>query len=291
MTVERTQTHDGLSLVVEHCEVANARARLVLVHGYAEHRRRYAELVGRLEAHRIECHLFDLRGHGQSEGPRAHVSRFRDYVEDLDRVLTSVRARNAATPLLLLGHSLGGLITLDYIRTHPIACDAFAVSSPYLGAAFRVPRLKTIMARALSFLAPKLLLPNGLRPQWVSRDEEVVAAYSNDPLIFDKTTPRWYVEVTAAQQTLIAHAEDITTPALFLLAGSDRIADHKIALDVFARLGTTDKRLRTYPDLYHELFNELAADREEVIGDLLAWLDATLARSLHVAGSSGGMHE
>jgi alpha-beta hydrolase superfamily lysophospholipase len=291
MPTERISTHDGLALVVEHRQISNVRARLVLVHGYAEHRGRYAELVDRLETHGIECHLFDLRGHGQSEGPRAHVPRFRDYVEDLDRVVTSVRARNGETPLFLLGHSLGGLITLDYIRTHPAACDAFAVSSPDLGAAFRVPRLKTILARALSFLAPKLLLPNGLRPQWVSRDEEVVAAYSNDPLIFDKTTPRWYVEVTAAQQTLIARAEDIVTPALFLLAGRDRIADHKIALEVFARLGTLDKRLRTYPDLYHEIFNELAVAREEVISDLLAWLDSTLARSLHVASSSGGMHE
>lgn len=291
MAVERTQTHDGLSLVVEHCEVAGARARLVVVHGYAEHRGRYRELVERLGSRGIECHLFDLRGHGQSDGPRAHVNRFTDYLDDLARVVATVQHRGGKTPLLLLGHSLGGLITLQYVRARPGACHAFAVSSPYLGPAFRVPRLKAILARALSLLAPKLLLPNGLRPQWVSRDEATVAAYRSDPLVFDTTTPRWYVETTAAQRSLIAHAEEITTPALFLVAGSDRIADHRIALDVFARLGTADKRLRTYPDLYHEVFNETAAAREEVIGDLLAWLDSTLARSLHVADSSGGMHE
>jgi alpha-beta hydrolase superfamily lysophospholipase len=148
-----------------------------------------------------------------------------------------------------------------------------------------------MLARVLSLVTPRLRLPNGLNPRWVSRDEAVVAAYVADPLIFDKTTPRWYMEVTAAQRTLVTHAHEIRTPALFLLAGGDRIADHRIALDVFARLGTSDKQLRTYPELYHEVFNELAAAREVVIGDLLAWLDSRLAHSLHDAVSSGGLHE
>lgn len=291
MSIEHIRTGDGLSLTVEHRQLPDARARLVIVHGYAEHRGRYAALVDRLEAHGIECHLFDLRGHGGSEGPRGHVQRFGDYLDDLDRVVSSVRARGGAAPLLLLAHSLGGLIALEYVRQHPAACDAFAVSSPFLGPAFRVPRFRAMLAGVLSHVTPRLLLGNGLNPQWVSRDEAVVAAYAADPLIFSKTTPRWFMEVTAAQRALITHAEEIATPALFLLAGSDRIADHKIALDVFARLGSADKQLRTYPELYHEVFNELAAAREEVIGDLLSWLDSTLARTLHGAFSSGGLHE
>jgi alpha-beta hydrolase superfamily lysophospholipase len=291
MAVERIRTHDGLSLVVEHREVAGARARLVIVHGYAEHRGRYTKLADQLEARGIECHLFDLRGHGTSEGPRAHVPRFADYLDDLDRVVSSVRACGGTAPLLLLAHSLGGLIALAYVRQHPGAFDALAVSSPFLGPAFRVPRIRAMLARVLSRVTPRLLLPNGLNPRWVSRDEAVVAAYVADPLIFSTTTPRWFMEITAAQRALIAHSEEIKTPALFLLARSDRIADHKIALDVFARLGTSDKQLRTYPELYHEVFNELSPAHEVVIGDLLAWIDSGLARTLHDAVSSGGLHE
>jgi alpha-beta hydrolase superfamily lysophospholipase len=291
MVTERISTHDGLALEVEHGQVSNARARLVLVHGYAEHRGRYRELAGRLEAHGIECHLFDLRGHGQSDGPRGHVTRFADYLDDLARVVGRVERLGGKTPLLLFGHSLGSLIALCFVRAHPSTFEALAVSSPFLGPAFPVPVARVMLARAASLTTPAMHFESGLLPEWVSRDPEVVAAYAADPLVFSTTTPRWYTEVTAAQRDLLSHAGEITTPALFLVAGSDRIADPRLSLELFERLGTTDKRLRTYPDLYHELFNELAAAREEVIGDLLAWLDSTLARSLHVAGSSGGMHE
>jgi alpha-beta hydrolase superfamily lysophospholipase len=279
MAVERTQTHDGLSLVVEHCEVAGARARLVLVHGYAEHRGRYRQLVEQLEARGIECHLFDLRGHGQSDGPRGHVSRFADYLDDLERVVATVQRDGGKTPLLLLGHSLGSLIALCFVRAHPGTFEAMAVSSPFLGPAFPVPAARVMLARAASLTTPAINFESGLLPEWVSRDPEIVAAYAADPYVFSTTTPRWYTEVTAAQRELIAHADEITTPALLLVAGSDRIADHRLSVALFERLGTPAprKRLRTYPELYHEVFNELPAARAEVTQDLFSWLEERLA--------------
>ena len=253
MTVERMQTHDGLSLVVEHCEVADARARLVLVHGYAEHRGRYRQLVEQLGMRGIECHLFDLRGHGESEGPRGHVNRFADYLDDLRRVVATVHVRGGKTPLLVLGHSLGSLIALCFVRAHPGTFEALAVSSPFLGPAFPVPGARLLLARAASLTTPAANFESGLLPEWVSRDPEIVAAYAADPHVFTTTTPRWFTEVTAAQRELIAHADEITTPALFLVAGSDRIADHRLSLDLFGKLGTPapQKRLRTYPECYH----------------------------------------
>ena len=119
MSVERVRSRDGLALVVEHYDVADARARVVLVHGYAEHRGRYAALIRQLGAEGIECHAADLRGHGQSEGPRGHVNRFEDYLDDLERVVDSVRGRGGSAPLLVLAHSLGGLIALCYVRARP----------------------------------------------------------------------------------------------------------------------------------------------------------------------------
>jgi alpha-beta hydrolase superfamily lysophospholipase len=294
MAVERVQTHDGLSLVVEHCEVAGARARVVLVHGYAEHRGRYRQLVEQLGMRGIECHLFDLRGHGESDGPRGHVPRFEDYLDDLRRVAATVPLSGAKTPLFLFGHSLGALIALCFVRAHPNTFKAMAVSSPFLGPAFPVPAARLMLARVASLIAPAVNFESGLRPEWVSRDPEMVAAYAADPHVFRTTTPRWFTEVTAAQRELIAHASEITTPALFLVAGSDRIADHRLSLDLFEKLGTQEplKRLRTYAESYHEIFNELPAARAEVTQDLFSWLEErTLARSLHGAVSSGGLHE
>lgn len=273
MSVERISTRDGLSLVVEHHDVASARARLVLVHGYAEHRGRYRALVDELIAHGVACHAFDLRGHGESEGPRGHVDRFEDYLDDLQRVIDTVPA--GKTPLLLLAHSLGALIALCYVRKHPNTFDAIAVSSPFLGPAFAVPAARQMLARAASVTTPALRFDSGLSPEWVSRDPEIVAAYAADPHVFGTTTPRWFVEVSAAQRDLMEHANEITTPALFLVAGSDRIADHRLAEQLFGRIAS-QKELHLYPDLYHEVFNEIPEARAEVISHLLSWIDSQL---------------
>lgn len=272
MPVERVVTRDGLALAVEHHHLAGARARLAIVHGYLEHRGRYSALVERLAASGIECHLFDLRGHGDSEGKRAHVPRFADYIDDLHRVTASIRDRGGEGPLFLLGHSLGGLIALSYVRTYAQTYNAFAVSSPFLGPAFEISPFQQWLAKFGTIVLPQLHVASTLDPKWVSRDPQVVAAYANDPQVLEITTPRWFAEVKAAQRELVAHASEITTPALFLLAEGDRIADHRIAVDVYARLGTNDKQLRTYAAAYHELFNEIASAREPAIADLISWL-------------------
>ena len=275
MPVEQIPTRDDLTLAVEHRPLTSPRARLVIVHGYAEHRGRYASLIARLEERGVECHSFDLRGHGESQGARAHVPRFFDYLDDLQRVIATVP--NGA-PLFLLGHSLGGLIALAYVRAHPDVFDGLVVSSPFLGPAFTVPRVQSLLASIGTVIAPAMKIASPLDPASISRDSDVVAAYRADPRILRVTTPRWYTEVRAAQGELASHAHEIRTPALVLVGGDDRIADHHLALTLFERLGTpaAEKQLRAHQGLYHEVFNELTDAREEVIQDLLSWLESRL---------------
>jgi len=262
--------HDGISLRVEDHELPSPRARVLLVHGYAEHRGRYAELVSRLMSEGFECHLFDLRGHGESGGVVGHVARFDDYLDDLALVVKHVR--RDARPLFLIGHSLGGLISLMYVRRSGAAVDALAVSSPYLRPAFRVPIVKRLMAVIGTHLAPTTAVASGLDPRWLSHDERVVAAYASDPLVFRITTPRWFMEVQRAQRELLAGAAEIRLPLLMQIAEEDRIADHLRAVEVFRRIGSADRTLLPYSGLFHEIYNELA--RDAVIADLIAWLRA-----------------
>ena len=261
----------GITLAVEEHELPSPRARVIIVHGYAEHRGRYADLVSRLAAERFECHLFDLRGHGRSGGVAAHVERFADYVDDLALVVDHVRTRaGTSVPLILIGHSLGGLISLKYVRTRQSAVDALVVSSPFLRPAFEVPLYRRLAAMIATHLAPSMSFDSRLDPKWLSHDKRVVEAYETDPLVHRTTTPRWFIEVQQAQRELAAGAAGIQLPLLMLLGEEDRIADHRLAIEVFERLGSADKTLCRYAGLRHEVFNELA--RDVVIGDLISWL-------------------
>lgn len=262
---------DGLVLAVERHPVAGCRGRVVIVHGYAEHKGRYRKLVSELTGAGYECHLFDLRGHGVSGGRRGHVARFAQYREDLHLVAREAgRDLPPGVPLLLLGHSLGGLISLDYVLHHPETFAALAVSSPFLAPAFAIPPLKRTLGTLASYVLPTLAVPSGLEAAWLSHDPEAVQAYIQDPLVFPTATLGWFTAVEAAQEEVFARSGEIRLPALFLVGGSDPIAAPPRARALFARLGSADKHLVVYDGLFHELFNELL--RAQVVAGLLSWL-------------------
>lgn len=263
---------DGLSLAVERHPVTDCRARVVIVHGYAEHKGRYRKLVSELTGAGYECHLLDLRGHGGSEGRRGHVARFSDYREDLHLVARAAGEElPSGVPLVLLGHSLGGLVSLDFVIHHPETFSALAVSSPFLAPAFSIPPVKKTLGKIVARILPTLAIPSGLKAAWLSHDPEIVRAYTEDPLIFPTTTLGWFTAVEATQEEVFARAAEIRLPALFLIGGSDPIAAPSRGRAVFDRLGSPDKRLEVYDGLFHEVFNEL--ERARVVADLLAWLN------------------
>ena len=267
---------DGIVLATEHHLVPECRGRLVIVHGYAEHKGRYGELVDELVAARYQCHLLDLRGHGRSGGPRGHVARFAEYREDLQRFLEEVRKLATPAPLLLLGHSLGGLIALDFVLHHPDVFDSFAVSSPFLAPALKILFLKRTLLPWIARFFPTLAVQSGLKAAWLSHDTEIVRAYETDPLVFSTVTLGWFVAVCKGQDEVFNRAAEIRVPILALIGDADAIAHPGRTRALFARLGSEPKRLIDYPGLYHEVFNEI--ERGRVVADLLAWLDERTAR-------------
>lgn len=268
----RTPTRDGLELVGEHHRLADPRARLVIVHGFGEHRGRYQRLVGELLAAGFECHLFDLRGHGDSGGRRGHVRRFADYRDDLARFAARAGRESeprSTAPWVLLGHSLGGLIAADSVLHAPRTFSALALGSPFL-ASPDSPPLARLMAAVARRLLPGLRLHVPFPPSALSHDPRVVEAYARDPRVLDSFSPAWLGAVTAAQRRVYRRAGEIRLPALVLVGGADRIADPGRSLAFFRRLGSPDKTLHVYDGLFHEVLNEL--DRRPVVADLLAWL-------------------
>ena len=261
---------DGLTLFERHwLPEGAARADVVIVHGYAEHSGRY-EHVGTLLAERgYAVHAFDLRGHGQSAGPRVLVRSAAEYLDDLDAFLA--RSRTSGRPLFLLGHSMGGtIVTLEVIERAP-AIDGLILSGPALTAVGTSPIVARIVQLLGRFL-PRLRLRK-LDAAAVCRDPAVVAAYESDPLV---DRGKMYAGTAAAMmramRAIDRGAQRVHVPLLVMHGTEDRLADPQGSRALHERASSPDKTLRLYAGLYHEIFNE--PEQREVLGDLLAWLDA-----------------
>lgn len=246
-------------------------AVLLVVHGLGEHSGRYGNVVNHFVPRGYAVYALDHYGHGQSDGQREYVERFDDYIHTLKIFFDQVHGWQPRPPIFLMGHSLGGLISAVYLLDDQAGLAGAVLSAPAVKAPKLSPAL-LVMGRLLSVVAPKLGVL-ALDASAVSRDPEVVRAYVNDPLVFTgKTTARLGAETIAAMQRVQAGAAAITLPLLILQGGADRLVDPAGAELLYQAAGSADKTLKTYPGLYHEIYNE--PEHEQVLGDVEAWLAA-----------------
>jgi len=241
----------------------------VLVHGFGEHSGRYHDLTEFLCDRGFSVHAFDLRGHGQSSGLAGHIDRFADYEDDLRLAVASA---GESGPLFLIGHSLGGLITLRYLAGRPPDISGAVISAPLLGFAVRIPKLKLAIGRASGLIAPKMRMANEIDPAHLSRDPEVGRAYAEDPLVRRVVSARWFSEATLAMKSMQTAAARIQVPVLILHGTEDKLAAVDATRAVFDRIGSRDKELKVYPGFYLELFNE--PEKQEVFRIVGDWLSA-----------------
>ena len=223
-------------------------------------------------------HAIDHRGHGRSGGPRGHVDRFGDYVRDLESWRRAVTAKlSPETPVFLLGHSLGGLIAIRHLQTHPEAGFRGAVlSAPLLGIAVKAPRWKVALSGLFSRVLPRLPFSNELDPSMLSTAPGYVDAYRADTLLHPTITPRLYTEINAAMRAAFEQPDSIRLPLLVLAPTGDRVVEPE-AVARFASACPGDVDVRRYEGFQHEALNE--AERHRVIADVAAWLDARIAES------------
>jgi len=267
-------TADGLKLHLSHHPAGTAaHGVVVLVHGLGEHLGRYAHVIAHLNHWGWHVLAYDQRGHGLSEGPHGALHTPHDLLDDLARVVDAARTAHRG-PLVLLGHSLGGLVAARFAGdasapwSRPV--DGLAMSSPALDPGMNAAQ-KLLLA-VLGPLAPGLAVHNGLKPAWISRDTAVVAAYVADPLVHDRVTPRMVRFIVDAGEWVHRHAATWTVPTLLLYAGSDRCVapagSRAFAAEAPKKLVTAHE----FGPLFHEIFNE-----PEQIG-VFAGLQAGLGR-------------
>jgi lysophospholipase len=253
----------------------DARARLLLVHGYGDHCARYTHFFDWLAQHRIEAHGFDFRGHGRSSGRRGFVVKWDQHLEDLRAFLDLPMFHRDALPTFVLGHSHGGLVVLAAGERGMLqGVRGVMLSNPYVHGAMRVPAWKIALAHTANPIVPWLRVSSGLNDEWMTADPAMLAQSRSDPLLNRGATPRWFLSTRRTQRAVIKHAPAFTLPLLGLLGGKDRIADASTTENVFQGIGSQDKSIRRYPSLRHELLRE--AGRELVFRDVLHFMQHRL---------------
>ena len=273
-TLSTYTASDGDNLAVQDWplpEGLRLRGIVILVHGLGEHAWRYDHVARRLNEWGFEVRGYDQYGHGDSGGVRGALPSQMRLVDDLADLVDSTRMRMGEdAPLIVLGHSMGGLVASAFVARREPQVDGLILSSPALD-----PGLSKFQKLLLSFLprvAPNFTVGNGLNPDFISHDPAVVAAYKADPRVHDRISGRLAKFIADGGGWVLQRAQNWKVPTLLMYAGADQLVN-PAGSRAFAAAAPADVvTAHCFDDLFHEIFNEL--ESEPVFDALKDWLDA-----------------
>lgn len=279
MLVSRFQTPAGTSLEMHDWPLPPAtrqlRGQVVIAHGLGEHAGRYAHVAAHLNAVGFAVRACDHHGHGGSEGARGSLPATLRLSEDLAAVLAATRSTMATNlPLILVGHSLGGLVAASVVMRRMARIDGLVLSSPALDAGMNP--LQKFLVAVLPRILPDLRVGNGLNADFLSHDPQVVRAYRDDPMVHDRISARLARFIAEEGDAVIAAAAQWPVPTLLIFAGQDRLVSPAGSRRFAAAAPEGRVQARCFEDLYHEIFNEV--DVQPVLAELDSWLDRQVPR-------------
>ena len=238
----------------------DARAFLVILHGFGEHSGRYEPFAQALAAERIAVAAPDLIGHGRSEGRRGDIEDVAQCAREVSLLIEQIFQPAAGhMPYVMFGHSFGGLLAITMALQHPNGLARLVIQSPLLEVGFPVPRWKAAAATLLGRWCPTCTFPIDLDEAMLSRDPTVGQAYRQDPLVHNTMSIRSYRSILRAGHDAVERAGTLRVPTLLLCGGADRIISQEAAREWFGRL-RCQKRSVEFPEAYHELHHEVVRD-------------------------------
>ncbi len=275
-------TYDGHNLAVYDWTLPHGvapRAVVVIVHGLGEHAWRYDRLATELNEAGFAVRAYDQRGHGDSAGKRGCLPTQDALLKDLAEFLDDTRATVCArfnTPLVLLGHSMGGLVSALWVARqqaqspyHTLPVDALLLSSPALDAGIGVWQ-RALLAMLPDWL-PHITVSNGLEPAFLSHDPSVVDAYLADPLVHDRMSPSLGRFIAHGGPEVLSHAPQWRVPTMLLYAGNDGMVNPQGSRRFAQRAPIGVVQAHCLEDFFHEIFND--THRSEAVEAMLKWLE------------------
>ncbi len=267
------KSKDNLTLMGRAWMVPNGQPKGIvnLVHGLGEHSGRYAHVGEALVDAGYHLVGFDLRGHGLSEGKRGHTPDLNHMMDDIEIFLKESSYRfGDDIPAFLYGHSLGGLLVLNYgLRRQSNLAGIIATSSA-LKSTTPTPKAKVVLAKLMAKLLPSFTLSNGLETDALSRDAAVVKAYQDDVYVHDKLSASLGLIILESGKHLLDHADEWEVPLLLMHGTADRICSYNASQEFAESIGN-NVELVLWEDYYHEIHNDIG--KEKVLSKLIGWLD------------------
>ena len=249
----------------------DARAVVIIVHGFSDHCGRYENLVEGLVKRRLAVYSYDLRGHGRSPGQQGYIEHFDDYRQDTRTFVNFVSENHPDLPLFLFGHSMGGLIALDQALHYSEGLNGVIASAPHLGNPPVAP-LKLTAGRLLSRVWPSFSMDAGLDESALSRDEAAVQAYRDDPLVHGRGTARLATELAEAVAETQANAQRLQPPLLIYFGSDDRLTNPEDSQRFYNNVRSADKSIIIYEGGHHENHNDIHYER--VVIEIAQWIEA-----------------
>ncbi len=268
-------TKDGLKLFYRYWKPSDESKSLIIgVHGYAEHSGRYKHVGEFFASNGFAFYMHDLRGHGKSDGERGHVDSFWDFISDLDQFINHVKDIEKEEKIFLLGHSMGGLISIIYAIENHSTLSGLITSGAALRTSIKIGKIQEVLMKTISKVRPKYRPEIAVDPNLLTHDPEVNKAYAEDPLVFKQGTVRLLTEMTKAMDWAWMNADKLNVPILMLHGSDDKIVPVEASKDFFDLIKVADKELKIFNGMYHEILNE--KEKEKVLSTILKWINRHL---------------
>jgi alpha-beta hydrolase superfamily lysophospholipase len=264
-TTDHLPAPDGTVLLVRTWQAGDPWAAMLLVHGVGEHSGRYERTGGLFAQAGIDVTAFDLRGNGGSGGRRADIERWDDLGDDIELMLTRVRASAEGRPVVLLGHSMGGLLCTEYALSERPKPNLLVLSAPALDDG--LPRWQHAIAPIAAGVVPTLALKHSWGPEALSRDPEVGRMAREDPGCSNRSTVRLGASSFAAQERVRAALPSLHIPTLVFHGSDDPLVPPR-ASEAFEGIAGVTRRV--YPGLRHETLNE--PEGPAICADITEWI-------------------
>lgn len=254
-------------------------AVLMVAHGLAEHSGRYQHFASFFVDRGFAVFALDHTGHGRSDGDRCHIGRFSEYTDGLSLLLVKVHEEYPGVPLVLIGHSMGGLIATSFLLDHQNDFTACVLSGAAVQPAVELSAIQGLVMRFFSRFLPKLRVLQ-LDASEISRDPEVVDRYRKDSLVYSgKVTARLAEQLFSEMKRIEDNATAFELPILILHGSSDGLTSPQGSKMLHENISSRDKKLIVYDGLYHEIFNE--PEQKDVMTDVADWLAPRLNKLMH----------